>query len=108
MSTRTNNADFRFNISQLVRQFLMWIPLVIGLIHQLLMGLFGVDRIYVFLNPPKYIYPFVTLEFGWWFVLTLTTTVLFVLAYLNRIRPYRIVYPLYIYLVFLLIFVKPV
>ena len=108
MTTQAKNADFKLNPNQLVRQFIIWVPIVIGLIHQLLMGYFGVDRIYVFLNPPKYIYPFVTLEAGWWFLLTLVTAVLFVLSYLNRVRPRRIVYPFYAYFVFLLILVKPI
>lgn len=108
MTSQTTKFELGPSIAKLVRQILIWIPIVIGIVHQLLMWLFGVDRIYVFLNPPGYIYPFVTLETGWWFVLTLITSVLTILAFNNRIRPHRIAYPFYLYLLFLLILVKPV
>lgn len=108
VTTPTINPAYKSITVQVIRQFIAWIPIVIGLVHQILMALFGIDRIYVFLNPPQYIYPFVTLEAGWWFMLTVGTAVLCVLAYTNRIKPHRILYPFYLYLLFLLILVKPI
>ena len=107
-TTPAANSDIRTSLSQLFKLLLAWVPIVVGVVHQLLMFSLNIDRIYVFLDPPKYIYPFVTLELGWWAVLTLLTSLLCVLAYTNRIRPHRIVYPFYLYLLFLLILVKPI
>jgi hypothetical protein len=75
-----------------------------------MMLLWGIEGIYVFVNPPEYIYPWVSLEFQWWIVLFFVTGLMFVLLFLNRLTsiPHRVVYPVYIYLAFLLIFVKPV
>jgi hypothetical protein len=72
------------------------------------MYFFEIESIYVFLDPPGYVYPLVSLEFAWWLVLTMTTAILCLLAYIGRLRPRRMVYPLYLYLLFLLILVKPV
>jgi hypothetical protein len=81
---------------------------MVGIIFQILMYFFGVTRIYVVLDPPEYIHPFVTLETGWWLVITISSAIFYLLAYTERIRPRRLIYPLYIYIVYLLIFVKPV
>lgn len=111
MTTQTRDGDVRFYVSQLVKRVIIWGPIVVGIVHQLLMIVpspFRTDRIPLFLDPPGDIYPFVTLESGWWLVLTLTTFILFILAYIKRLRPYRIVYPFYFYLLVLLILVKPI
>ena len=110
----------------LVKQSFLWVPIIGGLVHQFVMffvPIFGdevvqaepligskFDCMYVFLDPPGYIKPIVTLEYQWWFVLLLVSTVVCVLAYLERIRtfPNRLVFPFYLYILFLLIFVKPV
>jgi len=106
--TQTPNLDAKSITFGLVKQLIIWGPIVVGIIHQGLMFAFNIERIYVVLDPPGYIYPFTSLEFGWWIVLTLLSSVLCLLAYFNRIRPHRLVYPFYAYLIFLLIFVKPV
>jgi hypothetical protein len=108
MTNQTTNFELGPSITKLIKQIVIWIPIVIGIVHQLLMWRYDVDRIYVFLEPPGYIYPFVTLETGWWLVLTLATSFLTILALTNLIRPRRIVYPFYTYLLFLLICVKPI
>ena len=112
-TTPAANFDLSTGISRFVKLLLIWIPIVVGLVHQLLMFItrnneVPLDRIPVLLDPPGFIYPFVTLELAWWFALTLITSVLCLLAYTNRLRPYRLVYPYYIYILFLLIFVKPI
>ena len=108
MTSPVSNYEFKDLFTALIKQALIWAPIVVGVVHQLLMALFGIESIYVVLNPPGYIYPFVSLETTWWLVLTFGTALLCLLAYINRIRPRRIVYPLYVYLIFLLILVKPV
>ena len=111
MTTQTTDVDFRLYISQLVKQLLIWGPIVVGIVHQLLMiapPAFRTDRIPLFLDPPGDVYPFVTLESGWWLLLTLVTSALFILAYLKRLRPHRIVIPFYAYLLVLLLLVKPI
>jgi hypothetical protein len=109
MTLRASESD-RKQLSALSRKLLAWLPIAVGIIHQFLMAVFDIDRIYVFVNPPQYIYPWVSLEYQWWIVLVFVTALLCTLVYLNRLRslPYRVIYPAYAYLVFLLIFVKPV
>ena len=108
MTNQASNLELKDLGTALLKQALIWAPIVVGVVHQLLMALFGIESIYVVLNPPGYIYPFASLDTTWWFVLTLTTAMLCLLAYLNRIRPRRIVYPFYLYLIYLLIFIKPI
>ncbi|HRV93279.1 MAG TPA: hypothetical protein P5526_14045 [Anaerolineae bacterium] len=108
MTTPTSNDDLKFLLGMLVKQFLIWIPVIIGLVHQFLMFFFGIQGINVILDPPGTIFPFVTLELGWWLLLTLATASVCFLAYFDRIRPRRIIYPFYIYLIFLLVYVKPI
>lgn len=108
MTTPTSNDDLKFIVGMLIKQFLIWIPVIIGIVHQLLMALFDIQGINVILDPPGTIYPFVTLELGWWLLLTLITSSICFLAYFDRIRPRRIIYPTYIYLIFLLVYVKPI
>lgn len=108
MTSPVSDFELKGLVSGLIKQAVIWAPIVVGVVHQILMFFFGIDRIYVFLEPPGYIYPLVSLEFGWWLVLTMATALLCLLAYISRIRPRRIIYPLYLYLIFLLILVKPV
>jgi hypothetical protein len=89
---------------------LVWTPIVGGLVHQFLMLFFGIDGIYVFVNPPGTIYPIVSLEYSWWIVLILGSSMMCILAYLDRVQsiPGRYVVPFYIYILFLLYLVKPI
>jgi hypothetical protein len=85
--------------------------IVVGVVHQFLMlPPFNIEGIYVFVNPPGYIYPFVSLEYQWWFVLLLGSAVMCIMAYADRLKsiPTRLAYPFYFYILFLLILVKPV
>ena len=107
-TTPASNLDFRAVSATFLKRFVVWVPLIIGLIHQFRMTILGVDGIYVVLNPPGHIYPFVTLEFNWWIILTMLTAALCIMTYYTRIRPRRLIIPFYIYLVFLLVWVKPV
>ena len=92
----------------IIKQAILWFPIMVGVIHQFLMFLGVSRRIYVFVNPPEYIYPFVTLEFQWWIVLLLGSFFAFVVAYLDRVQsvPSRFSVPFYVYLLFLLILVN--
>lgn len=92
-----------------IRQFLLWAPIVVGLVHQFLMLFFGIDSIYVFVDPPGSITPFASLEWQWWIVLLFGTASIAIAAYSNRFSiPSRIVVPTYFYVLFLLLLIKPV
>jgi hypothetical protein len=108
MTTQTGSSASEVSLLKLIKYTVFWIPIMVGIIFQILMYFFGFTRIYVVLKPPEYIYPFTTLELGWWLVVTLISAIFYLLAYADRIRPHRLIYPLYAYIVFLLIFVKPV
>jgi hypothetical protein len=92
------------------KQLIIWGPIVVGLFHQLLMLLKVNNRLPVFVDPPGYIYPFVTLEWTWWLVLLFLSGVIALLIYAGRLQslPARMVYPLYIYIIYLLIFIQPI
>lgn len=104
------NLDFRKLLASLAKFTILWGPVVVGIIHQLRMYLFGIDYIYVFVEPPGYLCPFVSLEYQWWFVLLVFTTLAGLLVYSDRLQsvPRRLALPFYLYVLFLLIFVKPV
>lgn len=106
----TTEVNIRRLLPVLIKLVFLWGPIVVGLVHQFLMFFLDIDCIYVFVDPPKYLCPFVSLEYQWWFVLLLITTVVSVLAYLERTKsiPRRIALPTYLYILFLLILVKPV
>jgi hypothetical protein len=74
------------------------------------MAMFGIERIYVLLDPPGYIGPWASVQFIWWAVLLLASGGTALLIVLNQLPsvPHRVVYPLYVYVVFLLVFIKPV
>lgn len=105
-------ADFELRkwLARFAKQSLIWIPLLIGLGHQFAMYFLGIDHIYVFLDPPEYICPFVSLEYQWWLVLLLISDVLAILIYSDRFQsiPRRVAFPFYLYILFLLILVKPI
>ena len=92
------------------KQAALWLPVVVGVVHQFLMFIDYSDRIYVFVDPPGYVDPFVTLEFQWWFVLLLGASGAAVVAYSRYFPsiPNRIALPFYIYACFLLLLVKPI
>lgn len=100
----------QLTFASLPKMILFWAPLVGGVVHQFLMFFFDIDGIYVFVNPPGVVYPFVSLEYSWWFVLLIGSSVLGFSAYSTWVGavPYRFVVPFYVYIVFLLILVKPV
>jgi hypothetical protein len=89
---------------------LIWGPIVVGVVHQFFMYFFGIERIYVFVDPPGYVYPWASLEFEWWFVLLLGSAIIGILAYSGKFPriPSRIAIPFYFYILFLLLLVKPV
>ena len=107
-TTQTNSIDFRSLVGRFVRQFIIWVPIVIGLIQQVRINFMGARGTYVVLDPPGYIYPFATLESNWWLILTILTSILCVLTYTNRLRPSRMFLPFYVYLLYLLIFIQPI
>ncbi len=108
MTVQTNNTSLTALFALFFKKFLPWIPIIIGLIQQIRINFLGAEGTYVVLNPPEYIYPYVTLEIGWWLSLTILTGTLLFLTARNLIRPHRLVTPFYIYLVFLLLLVKPI
>ncbi len=110
-TTPATNPDSKAVLFGLFNRILIWSPIVGGIIHQVLMFFSTTnewDRIWVVLDPPGHISPFASLEVGWWVVLTFMSAMLCLLTYSDRIRPHRLIFPFYAYLVFLLIFVKPV
>jgi len=106
----TSDLDLKQLFPILFKQLLGWGPIVIGVVHQFLMYFFEIDRIPTFVNPPGDIYPWVSLEWQWWFVLIIGSSLIVIIAYSDRFGriPSRVIYPFYAYLLFLLIFVKPV
>ena len=107
--SRTVESDLRKLISRYAKTALIWIPLLVGIIHQIAMRFFDFERIYVFVDPPGYIGPEVSLEYQWWIVLVLGTSMVYSLIVFRRLAtfPKRTAAPFYLYLLFLLIFVKP-
>ena len=96
--------------STLLKLILFWAPIVGGVVHQFLMFFFNIDGIYVFVTPPGVVYPFVSLEYTWWFFLLIVSAVMGMSAYSNWVGvvPARFVVPFYVYILFLLYLVKPV
>jgi hypothetical protein len=90
-------------------QVVAWGLIVVGVAHQFAMLVFGYDEI-PFIQPPGNIKPFVSLEYQWWLVLLLAAAVMCIMAYSDRLKsiPTRLALPFYVYIVFLLIWVKPV
>lgn len=68
------------------------------------------DKIPVFVDPPGSIRPVVTLEYQWWIVLILIAGSFYALIILRQIPslPRRFSVPFYVYLLYLLILVKPI
>lgn len=108
--TPATNRDLRIALPGLIKWFLILGPVVGGLAHQLAMKFFGIDEMYVFVNPPGHIEPFVSLEWTWWFVLLAGSSLLAIFVYSERLQniPRRTASPFYLYVLFLLLLVKPV
>lgn len=106
----TPELDFERLLPALIKQMIIWGPIVAGLVHQFLMAFFDIDRIYVFVDPPEYIGPLASVPFQWWLILLIGSAVVAILAYSNRLRrvPKRTAIPFYVYILFLLIVLKPV
>lgn len=92
------------------RQMLAWGVIGVGIFKQFLYIVMGVECLPVILNPPGHLCPWMSLEFLWWFVLTLGSVTMYALITSKRLQefPSRVVNPFYLYLVFLLFLVKPV
>ena len=107
---KLNDAELKQNLYDLFKKALVALPLAVGVVHQFLMAFFGIEDIYVFVDPPGRISPWASLQFEWWIVLLFGTTTLFVMLLLRRLPrvPRRMIYPTYAYLLFLLIFIKPI
>ena len=108
--TPATNLGCSGNFSTIFKYLVIWGLVVGGLVHQFLMYFFEIEKIPVFVNPPGDIYPLVSLEYEWWIVLLLVSSLICVSAYSDRLKsiPTRLALPFYIYIVFLLISVKPV
>jgi hypothetical protein len=110
MMNLRNEVDLNQLFIDYVKLVVVWTPILVGVVHQMAMALFGFDAIPVFLDPPGEIRPWASLEFEWWVVLTGATFLLYMLISTRVLStlPRRVALPFYIYLVFLLIIVKPV
>jgi hypothetical protein len=93
---------------KIIKTIIVLMPLLGGVVHQILMFFFDRSAIYVFV-PPTYIYPLVALSYQWWILLVFGATLL-ILPF--RARPRRVTQhlslPVYLYLLFLLMLVKPI
>ncbi len=110
MTTPTTNDDeVKQLIPTLLKHLLLWIPIGVGIAHQVMIR-FKVECIYVFVKPPEYLCPAVTLSFQWWIVLFISCALFFILSYTNLLkkRGQRLMVPIYLYILFLLLFVKPI
>jgi hypothetical protein len=107
---KLNDAELKQNLYDLIKNSIVALPLAVGIVHQFLMAFFGIEDIYVFVDPPGRISPWASVQFEWWIVLLFGTTTLFVMLFFRRLPrvPRRMIYPVYFYLVFLLIWIKPV
>ncbi|MDM8521238.1 hypothetical protein QUF64_14425 [Anaerolineales bacterium HSG6] len=97
-------------LNTLLSVLVFGVPLLCGFINQARMLLNGkIMGIYVFVNPPEYIYPIATLDLSWWVVLVLGTGILMGVVYINNLRTVsRALYPLYLYLLFMVILIRPI
>jgi hypothetical protein len=110
MTSPIADTDLRKLLPGLIRRAALLGPIGVGIIHQLVMYRRGeISQIYVFVDPPGYVQPFVSVKFEWWLVLLLLSTLVAVSAYWERWKtvPRRLAIPFYIYILFLLIFVVP-
>ncbi len=109
--TSGRNIDIRQLLVTGSSQLAIWGPIIIGILNQLSMAFLHTQYIYVFLDPPKdgQLYPFMSLEISWWFVYAFVTILLMIATYVSKQRVInRMIYPLWLFLCFLLISVKPV
>ena len=111
MTPIRSDADLGKLLPGLIRKAALLGPVGAGIIHQLVMYRRGeISQIYVFVDPPGYVEPFVSVAFEWWIVLLLLSALVAVSAYWERWKtvPRRLAIPFYIYILFLLIFVVPI
>lgn len=106
MLTQIRNLNNNPHLSQLVKWNLVLIPVLGGCYAQYRYAR-GATEIYVYLNPPGHISPWMSLEWLWWMILFIGTTTFCYLT-LTRRLPRRLFYSVYIYLLFLLVFVKAI
>ena len=94
----------------LLQTLFFGVPLFFGLLNQVRMLFNGkIMGIYVFVDPPEYLYPIVTLGLSWWVFLVLGTAIMMGVVYTIKLRDIsRTLYPLYLYLLFLVILVRPI
>ncbi len=106
----TTDLDIKKMLPTLIKYLAIWGLIAVGLIHQFLMFFFDISHIKVFVDPPGRIEPTVSLGFSWWLVLLLASSTMAILAYSERLKtiPRRIALPFYLYILYLLIFIKPV
>lgn len=93
------------------KYLVIWGPVVVGILNQIAMSFFGTESIYVFVEPPRdgRLYPFMSLETSWWFIFAFMTLISMIGTYVSQQRVInRMIYPLWLFLCFLLISVKPV
>ncbi|RME72807.1 MAG: hypothetical protein D6784_12935 [Chloroflexi bacterium] len=92
----------------LAKQLIIWGPIAVGVIHQILMNFFDKPAVYIFV-PPTWLYPLVSLAWQWWILLTLATAGLTIVSLTGKSRrnAARLGVPVYLYLLYLLIIVKP-
>jgi hypothetical protein len=108
--TIRNDNDLNRLVIDYLKLVTIWTPILVGIVHQLAMALFNYDAIPVFLDPPGEIMPWASLETPWWVVLTFLTFLMYFLISTRVFSnlPRRVALPFYFYLLFLLIFVKPI
>lgn len=109
MTVPTIDPNLRKNLPGLIKMAVIWGPIGVGVIHQILMALGITSRIYVFVKPPEYIDPQASVAYQWWLVLLIISGLIGLLIYLNRLRnlPRRLAIPFYVYVLYLLILVRP-
>ncbi len=110
----SNTTDSNAGISKSIKTWgwyiILSIPVIIGFMWQIAMAFFEVEYLYVFLSPPGHIQPLVSLEPSWWVVVLLFSFIFTILINGEKIAsiPKRSAIPIYFYILFLLILVKPI
>lgn len=106
METQTLDEKFKVYLPKIIRwSTALLVPIICSTVAQSYYSLEG--SLNVYLNPPGRIYPVASLEWLWWLILVFGTLIFCGLTTTRRL-PRRLFYTAYIYLIFILIFVKPV